>query len=178
MPVDETLGLPAYRHYRLLARIHQPGIGQLSTALTMLDDNDKAVLRRPHPEVLQILDPRPLLDDAAAIGAAYNSAGLLVCETLAAALTHNRQLWFGKPPQHRHPTHRNRRRSQHHNPHHITRPKIPLGNPRSEARKGRQDNERSETSAAGSTGTCKCIERETYPAAPDCHHNSCHQPAA
>ena len=97
MPVDETLGLPAYRHYRLLQRIHQPGTGQLSTALTMLNDTDKAVLRRPHPEVLQILDPRPLLDNAPAIGAAYKSAGLLVCETLAAALTHNRQLWFGNP---------------------------------------------------------------------------------
>ena len=97
IPADETLGLPAYRHYRLLQRIHQPGTGQLSTALAVLDDNDKTVLRRPHPEVIQILDPRPLLDDAAAIGAAYKSAGLLVCETLAAALTHNRELWFGNP---------------------------------------------------------------------------------
>jgi hypothetical protein len=95
LPGDETLGVPTYRHYRLLQRIHQPGAGQLSTALIALDDSDKEVLRRPHPEVLQILDARPLLDDATSIGAAFSSAGLLVCETLAAALAHNRQLWFG-----------------------------------------------------------------------------------
>ncbi len=49
----------------------------------------------PHPEVLQILDPRPVLDDAAAIGAAYKAAGLLNGETLAAGLAYGRQLWFG-----------------------------------------------------------------------------------
>jgi hypothetical protein len=45
--------------------------------------------------VLQILDPRPLLDGAAQIGARYATGGLLICETLAAGLTHGRQLWFG-----------------------------------------------------------------------------------
>jgi len=94
MDPDETLGLPAYRHYRLLQRVHAPGTGQLST---LLSETDLAAIRRPHPEVFQILDPRPLLDDAAAIGAAYNSAGLLVVETLAAGLAHGRQLWFGTP---------------------------------------------------------------------------------
>lgn len=89
---DETFGLPAYRHYRLLQRVHAPGTGQLSE---LLSDTDLAAIRRPHPEVLQILDPRPLLDDAAAIGAAYNAAGLLVGETLAAGLAHGHQLWFG-----------------------------------------------------------------------------------
>ncbi|MBN4047481.1 hypothetical protein JYT71_00585 [Acidimicrobiaceae bacterium AH-315-P05] len=89
---DETFGLCAYRHYRLLQRVHAPGTGQLSQ---LLSETDLAAIRRPHPEVLQILDPRPLLDDAAAIGAAYNAAGLLVGETLAAGLAHGRQLWFG-----------------------------------------------------------------------------------
>jgi len=89
---DETFGLPAYRHYRLLQRIHAPGTGQLSQ---LLSDADQQAIRRPHPEVVQILDPRPLLDDAPAIGAAYNAAGLLVGETLAAGLAHQRQLWFG-----------------------------------------------------------------------------------
>lgn len=89
---DEPLALPAYRHYRLLQRIHQPGTGQLSGLLT---DSDQQAIRRPHPEVLQILDPRPLLDEAAAIGARYRAAGLLVGETLAAGLTHGHQLWFG-----------------------------------------------------------------------------------
>ncbi len=89
---DESFGLPAYRHYRLLQRVHAPGTGQLSS---FLNDSDLAAIRRPHPEVLQILDPRPLLDDAAAIGAAYKAAGLLNGETLAAGLAHGRQLWFG-----------------------------------------------------------------------------------
>lgn len=89
---DEPLALPAYRHYRLLQRVHQPGTGQLSG---LLSDSDQDAVRRPHPEVLQILDPRPLLDEAAAIGARYGAAGLLVGETLAAGLTYSRQLWFG-----------------------------------------------------------------------------------
>ena len=92
LDLDETLVLPAYRHYRLLQRIHTPGTGQLSQ---ILSEADEAAIRRPHPEVLQVLDPRPLLDEAAAIGAAYGSAGLLVGETLAAGLTYGRQLWFG-----------------------------------------------------------------------------------
>ena len=91
---DETFALPAYRHYRLLQRVHAPGTGQLTS---LLDETDLAAIRRPHPEVLQILDPGPLLDDAAAIGAAYNAAGLLNGETLAAGLAHGRQLWFGTP---------------------------------------------------------------------------------
>jgi hypothetical protein len=45
--------------------------------------------------VLEILDPRPLLDEAAAIAARYGGTGLLVAESLAAGLTHGRQLWFG-----------------------------------------------------------------------------------
>jgi class 3 adenylate cyclase len=92
LDIDETLGLPAYRHYRLLQRIHTPGSGQLSR---LLSDADQEAIRRPHPEVLHVLDPRPLLDEAAAIGAAYGSAGLLVGETLAAGLVHGRRLWFG-----------------------------------------------------------------------------------
>lgn len=92
LDIDETLVLPAYRHYRLLQRIHTPGSGQLSQ---ILSEADEAAIRRPHPEVLQILDPRPLLDEAARLGAAYGSAGLLVGETLAAGLAHGRRLWFG-----------------------------------------------------------------------------------
>ena len=30
LDLDETLALPAYRHYRLLQRIHSPATGQLS----------------------------------------------------------------------------------------------------------------------------------------------------
>ena len=54
------------------------------------------MIRHPHPEVLAVLDPRPLLDDAAAISAQYGRAGLLVAESLAAGLAYRRELWFGR----------------------------------------------------------------------------------
>lgn len=62
MDPNERFGLPTYRHYRLLQRVHAPGKGQLSA---LLGEADLSAIRRPHPDVLQILDPRPLLDDAA-----------------------------------------------------------------------------------------------------------------
>lgn len=95
LPDDEALLLPASWHFRLLQRIHQSSGGQLTTSLARLPDTDRQALRNPNPEVLQILDPRPLLDETARIGASYTTGGLLVCETLAAGLVHGRQLWFG-----------------------------------------------------------------------------------
>jgi hypothetical protein len=53
-------------------------------------------IRWPHPEVLEVLDPRPLLDEAAIVAARFGG-GLLIAETLAAGLAHGRQLWFGTP---------------------------------------------------------------------------------
>lgn len=94
-PLDtETLALPASRHWRLLQRLHAPGSGQLSQVLARLPAPDRAVLRYPQPDTLTVLDPRPLLDDAAAVAARYGG-GLLVAETLVAGLTHGRVLWFG-----------------------------------------------------------------------------------
>ena len=92
---DDDVGLTASRHWRLLQRIHKPAGGQLSTILDGLSDGARMAMRYPHPEVLQVLDPRPLLDDAAALNASFNTGGLLVCESLAAALVHGRELWFG-----------------------------------------------------------------------------------
>ncbi len=97
LPDDDTLGLPASRHFRLLQRIHNPGSGQLTGILERLSSTGRDSLRHPHPEVLQVLDPRPLLDEAAAIGARYHTGGLLIVETLAAGLAYGHQLWFGSP---------------------------------------------------------------------------------
>lgn len=94
---DDALVLPACRHFRLLQRIHKPGSGQLTGILDRLSPAGRDSLRYPHPEVLEILDPRPLLDRAASIGARYGTGGLLVTECLAAGFTHGRQLWFGTP---------------------------------------------------------------------------------
>lgn len=95
LPDDESLALPASRHFRLLQRAHQPSGGQLSRVLGQLSPAGRLALRNPHPEVFQVLDSRPLLDVAAQIGARYSTGGLLTCETLAAGLAHGHQLWFG-----------------------------------------------------------------------------------
>lgn len=92
---DDILLLPASRHFRLLQRIHNPGGGQLTSILEWLSPDGREAIRHPHPEVLQVLDPRPLLDEAAAIGARYRTGGLLIVETLAAGLAYGHQLWFG-----------------------------------------------------------------------------------
>lgn len=93
LPTDE-LGLPITRHWRLLQAVHAPRGGQLSRVLGLLPEPDRDAVRHPHPEVLQVLDPRPRLDDAAAIAARYGGTGLLIAETLAAGLTYG-GLYFG-----------------------------------------------------------------------------------
>jgi hypothetical protein len=90
---DDELGLPASRHWRLWLRVHSPSSGQLSRLLAALPGDDTGVIRHPHPDVLQVLHPRPLLDDAAAIAARLRTSGLLIAETLGVAF--GGQLWFG-----------------------------------------------------------------------------------
>jgi hypothetical protein len=92
---DEELALPASRHWRLLQALHNPRGGQLSQILVPLSASDRAALRWPHPEVLQVLDPRPLLDKAAQVAAGYGGTGWLVAESLAAGLAYGRELYFG-----------------------------------------------------------------------------------
>lgn len=92
---DDELTLPSTRHWRLLQALHSPRGGQLSQVLSVQPDPDRDVVRYPHPEVFQVVDPRPLLDEAAAIAARYGGTGLLIAETLAAGLSFGRQLWFG-----------------------------------------------------------------------------------
>jgi hypothetical protein len=92
---DDDLGLPASRHWRLLHRVHAPSGGQLSRILAELSPAGRDSVRYPHPEVLQVLDPRPLLDEAASLAARYHAGGLLVAETLAAGLAYGGTLWFG-----------------------------------------------------------------------------------
>lgn len=92
---DDSLALTASAHWRILQRIHMPAGGQLTQAMSGLSDSGRSVLRRPSPKVLEIIDPRPLLDQAAQISAAYGGTGLLVAESITAALHYARTLWFG-----------------------------------------------------------------------------------
>jgi len=95
---DDQPAITTSAHWRILQRIHAPGVGQLSQALGALSLPGRQTLRKPSPAVLQVLDPRPLLDPAAQIAAAYGNTGWLVSETIAAGLAYGgRQLWFGNP---------------------------------------------------------------------------------
>lgn len=94
---DDDLGLPASRHWRLLQALHGQRGGQLSQLFSQASPSVVDSIRWPHPEVLTVLDPRPLLDDAAVLAARFGGTGLLVAETLAAGLARGRQLWFGTP---------------------------------------------------------------------------------
>jgi hypothetical protein len=93
MPDDEV-ALPALGHWRLLQALHNPRGGQLTRILSLLPEPDRTALRWPHPEVIQVLDLRPLLDDAAQLAARYGG-GLRNAEILAAGIAHQAELWFG-----------------------------------------------------------------------------------
>lgn len=95
LPDDQDLVVPSSRHWRLLQRIYRPATGPLSQLLAALSPAACDAVRYPHPEVLQVLDSRPLLDEAAQL-AARHGGGWLIAETLAAGLTFGRTLWFGR----------------------------------------------------------------------------------
>ena len=83
---DDFLGIPVSAHWRLLQRLHSPGTGQLSQLLRELPESDRDIVAAPHPHVLEILDPRPYLDEAARIAARFGRTGWLIAETLTAGL--------------------------------------------------------------------------------------------
>jgi hypothetical protein len=93
---DDKLVLPASRHWRLLQALHA-GRGGNCLACRWASLAVVSAIRWPHPDVLTVLDPRPLLDDAAVLAARFGGTGLIVAETLTAGLAHGRQLWFGTP---------------------------------------------------------------------------------
>jgi hypothetical protein len=92
---DDELGLPASRHWRLQQALHGGRGGQLSRLFAGASPAVVNAIRWPHPDLLTVLDPRPLLDEAAILAARFGGTGLIVAETLAAGLTHGRELWFG-----------------------------------------------------------------------------------
>jgi hypothetical protein len=94
LPEDDSL-LPTSRHWRILQALHSGRGGQLTRLLGQLSEAGRLVVRYPHPEVLQILDLRPLLDEAAELAARFGNTGWLVAETLAAGRRYG-GLWFGE----------------------------------------------------------------------------------
>jgi hypothetical protein len=72
---DEPLALTASAHWRLLQRVHAPG---WRLALTSPVCPHTGWSRRHPPAgsaLLEVLDPRPLLDEAAQIAARYGNTG-------------------------------------------------------------------------------------------------------
>jgi hypothetical protein len=93
---DDDLALPTMAHWRLLQALHHPRGGQLSRILAEVSDPGRSALRWPHPEVVQVLDPRPLMDRAAALAARFGG-GWRNAEILAAGVANRAELWFGTP---------------------------------------------------------------------------------
>ena len=95
MPDDEV-ALPLMGHWRLLQALHHPRGGQLTRVLSSLSSADQAALSWPHPEVLQVIDLRPRLEDAARLAARFGG-GLRNAEILTIGAAHGAELWFGTP---------------------------------------------------------------------------------
>lgn len=91
---DDDVALPTMGHWRLLQALHHPRGGQLTRILAPLSEPDRAALRWPHPEVLQVLDSRPLLDSASRLAARFGGGGRSA-EVLAAGVANHAELWFG-----------------------------------------------------------------------------------
>lgn len=94
--LEDDLALPTSRQWRLLQALHGDRSGRLSRLLSQLSESGRLAVRFPHPEVFQVLDPRPLLDEAAGLAAQFNGTGWLVAESLVAARHHGQTLWFGE----------------------------------------------------------------------------------
>lgn len=88
---DDDLLIPTSRHWRILQALHSERGGQLSRLLGDVSAIGRLAVRFPHPDVLQVLDPRPLLDEAATLAARFGNTGWLVAETLVVAMAERRQ---------------------------------------------------------------------------------------
>jgi len=75
---DDELGLPASRHWRPLQALHGGRGGQLSRLFAGASPAVVNAIRWPHPDLLTVLDPRPLLDEAAMLAARFGGTGLIV----------------------------------------------------------------------------------------------------
>jgi len=86
--LDERLVLPYSRHWRLLSALSAPSQtqGQLSRRLQSLSSDAIDFIRRPHPDVLHIPDPRDHALLAADLLQTTGATSLMFAETLAACI--------------------------------------------------------------------------------------------
>jgi hypothetical protein len=106
LPDDEVV-LPTSRHWRLLQALDASRQGQLSRLLDGFGPSARDGVRHPHPEVFGVLDPLPLLDEAAIIAARYGRTGWLIsepwprawpsCSSCGSAWTRTSAGWSNEP---------------------------------------------------------------------------------
>src|SRR5579872_1862134 len=93
----DLLGLTYTRHWRLLSAMAVPTGGRISRVLGALEAEHQEVIRRPHPDLVEVLDPRPTSLLAADLLTRIGPTSLLVAETLAAAIHFRSSIYFGDP---------------------------------------------------------------------------------
>jgi hypothetical protein len=91
----DVLGLTYTRHWRLLSTLAAPGGGRISRILASFSAEDRELVRRPHPDLLEVLDPRATSLLAADLLETIGPTSMLIAETLAAALRLQSPLYFG-----------------------------------------------------------------------------------
>lgn len=93
----DVLGLTYTRHWRLLSALAIPTFGRISRGLAALSGDDRERLRRPHPDLLQVLDPRDTSLLAADLLETIGPTSMLIAETLAAAIRFQSKVYVGDP---------------------------------------------------------------------------------
>lgn len=96
IPLD-VLGLTYARHWRLLSALAVPTVGRISRGLAALSSEDSEHLRRPHPDLLEVVDPRATSLLAADLLETIGPTSMLIAETLAAAIHFQSEVYFGDP---------------------------------------------------------------------------------
>ena len=97
--LDERLVLPYSRHWRLLSALSAPSStrGQLSRRRQSLSEDAIDFIRRPHPDVVHVPDPRDHILLAAELLQRTGASSLMFAETLAACVAFDSDFHCGAP---------------------------------------------------------------------------------
>jgi hypothetical protein len=92
---EALLGLTYTRHWRLLSAMSAPTDGRISQQLAGLSPEGREAVRRPHPDLIEVLDPRVTSLLAADLLETTGPTSMLIVETLAAAVHYRSAIYFG-----------------------------------------------------------------------------------
>lgn len=74
-----------------------PSAGRISRQLGALAASGRDATRQPHPDLVEVLDPRTVALLAADLPQTIGPTSMLIAETLAAAIHHHSPVFFGDP---------------------------------------------------------------------------------